>query len=170
MATVGKMVYYDNPRRLAIMVGDKGLQNISISEDDLLQDYRLFIERSETPEQGINNGNALLFTLLQAQLIDQPIFSNLFNRATPDLIADALRQHARDKAQAQNMAEKANVMSESEALVAGANAKDQMAQAQEEQMMSSLAMNQMQHNNEMDKIALKEGAKNEREAIKKLGL
>jgi hypothetical protein len=101
MATVGKAVYYDNPRRLAIMVGDSGMQNIMITKDHLMQDYRTFIKRSESAEQGPNNGNTLLFTLLQAQMIDQEMFANLFNRSNPESIADALRQYHRLKKQAQ---------------------------------------------------------------------
>lgn len=166
MATVGKAIYFDNPRRLAIMVGDKGLQHITITEDDLITDYRLFIDRTETKEQGINNGNSLLFTLLQAQLIDGDIFSNLFNRATPDLIAKHLRQFAKDKAQAQNMADKDSVNAESQALAQTAQMQAQAKSDQEGAKMEGLEMNQLMHDQEMEKIALKEGAKNEREALK----
>lgn len=116
MATVGKSVYFDNPRRLAMMVGDKGLRNIAITEDSLLQDYRIFIKRSESEEQGINNGNTLLFTLLQSQLIDQTIFANLFNRATPDLISKALREHYKMKLEAQNASDKMTMDAETEAI------------------------------------------------------
>jgi hypothetical protein len=107
MATVGKAVYFDNPRKLAMMVGDKGLQNITLTEDHLLQDYRIFIKRSESAEAGVNAGNQLLFTLLQAGLIDQVIFANLFNRASPDVIARELRNYNRLKMQAQSMATQA---------------------------------------------------------------
>jgi hypothetical protein len=170
MATVGKAVYFDNPRRLAIMVGDKGLQDISISEDNLLQDYRIFINRTESPEQGVTNGNQLLFTLLQAGMIDQNIFSNLFNRANPDLIADALRNHNKDKNQAQAMTDKAMTQSETQGQINQVNAQQQMMQQQEQAKMEALGMSDLAHQQEMEKIALKEGAKNEREALKKKGI
>jgi hypothetical protein len=91
IATVAKAIYHDNPRKLSMMVGDKGMQRIKITEDHLLQDYRIFIKRSESQEQAEQAGNTLLFTLLQAGMIDQPMFSNLFNRATPDRIAWVLK-------------------------------------------------------------------------------
>ena len=170
MATVGKMVYYDNPRRLAMIVGDKGLKSITVTEDTLLQDHRIFIKRSETKEQGINNGNSLLFTLLQAQLIDQQIFANLFNRATPDLIADSLRQYHRDKMQAENMAQKAQIETDSQARVAQNDMAQAQMQAQQAQKQEALGFEQMKHQQEMDKINLKEDKKIEREMLKNQGI
>jgi hypothetical protein len=166
IATVGKMVYHDNPRRLAQIVGDKGFQTINITEDDLLQDYRIFIKRAESPEQGINNGNTLLFTLLQAQMIDQQMFAELFNRSTPDSIANAIRRFQRDKMQADFMAQKDATKMEAKNNVAMAEQADQMAQQQEGQQQMAMDMQQMAHQQDIEKIALKEGAKNEREQAK----
>jgi hypothetical protein len=166
IATVGKAIYYDNPRRLAIMVGDKGLQSITLTQDTLLQDYRLFIKRVESEEQGINNGNSLLFTLLQSQLIDQQIFSNLFNRATPDNIARALREHAKMKMQAEAMSDKASIEGETKAI----KDRNQMMQAQAEmqqgQKQDQMAMMQMQGDQELQQTMMKEDAKLQREQLK----
>jgi len=166
IATVGKMVYHDNPRRLAQIVGDKGFQTINITEDDLLQDYRIFIKRSEPAEQGINNGNTLLFTLLQAQLIDQQMFAELFNRSTPDSIANAIRRFQRDKMQADFMAQKDATKMEAKNNVMQSQQAEQMAQQQQSQQQMAMDMQQMAHQQEMEKIELKEGAKNEREQAK----
>jgi hypothetical protein len=166
MATVGKAVYYDNPRKLAMMVGDKGLKNISITEDHLLQDYRIFIKRSESAEAGVTAGNQLLFTLLQAGLIDQMIFSNLFNRASPDVIARELRNFNRLKMQAQSMATQAQQQGVEQGLQQQVQAQDQMAQQQQAAQEQQMGMEQMAHQQEMEKIAVKEGAKNEREVAK----
>lgn len=170
MATVGKAVYYDNPRRLAIMVGDSGMQNIMITQDHLMQDYRTFIKRSESAEQSKGNGNTLLFTLLQAQMIDQEMFANLFNRSTPESIADALRQHYRMKKQAQIMSDKAANQGMAEGRVQQADAMQQMAQANAEQEQKAVDMQQMVHDQEMEKIAVKENAKTERDMLKNKGM
>lgn len=170
MATVGKAVYYDNPRRLAMMVGDKGFKDLTITEDNLMQDYRVFINRAESKEQGITNGNQLLFTLLQAGLIDQEIFANLFNRANPDLIADALRQHAKDKAQAQNMAMKQQSEDGAQMRMEQANQQDQMATMMQYQQQQQQNQEDMKHQQEMEKIAYKEGAKTERDLLKNGGM
>jgi len=167
MATVGKAIYHDNPRKLAIMVGDKGLQNITITKDHLLQDYRIFISRGESKEQGITNGNQLLFTLLQSGMIDQVMFSNLFNRANPELIANALREHYRAVKQADAMATRAQAEGEAQGL--------QMAQQQQQaqaQMMQAageeeIAREQMRHDQKMEEVAFKENAKTERDILKK---
>lgn len=166
MATVGKSIYYDNPRKLAMMVGDKGLQNIAITQETLLQDYRIFIKRAESKEQGINNGNTLLFTLLQAQLIDQQIFANLFNRATPDLISRALREHHKVKLQAQIETEKAATNAETQMIKNKNQEVEAMATADAQANADQMAMFERQHEQQMEQTELKEGAKLEREVLK----
>lgn len=170
MATVGKAIYHDNPRKLAIMVGDEGMSRIEITKDHLMQDYRIFIKRSETPEQGVNAANQLLFTLLQAGLIDQVIFANLFNRASPDLVADALRKYSRDKMMAQQMSDKAVNEGMAQGKAQQAEMVSQIEQAQEQQKAEQIGMMDLEHQQEMDKIALKETAKTERDIIKNQGI
>ena len=170
MATVGKAIYHDNPRKLAIMVGDEGMSRIEITKDHLMQDYRIFIKRSETPEQGVNAANQLLFTLLQAGLIDQVIFANLFNRASPDLVADALRKYSRDKMMAQQMSDKAANEGMAQGKAQQAEMVSQIEQAQEQQKAEQIGMMDLEHQQEMDKIALKETAKTERDIIKNQGI
>ena len=170
MATVGKAIYYDNPRKLAMMVGDEGLSRIMITKDHLLQDYRIFIKRSETPEQGINAANQLLFTLLQSGMIDQLMFANLFNRATPELVADSLRKFQKDKLMAQQQADKAANEGAAAGMAAQAGMVDQLQQAQSQQDQKQLEMQDLAHQQEMEKIAMKEGSKTERDIIKMQGL
>ena len=170
MATVGKAIYYDNPRRLAMMVGDRGLEHITITKDHLLQDYRIFIKRAETPEQGINSANTLLFTLLQAGLIDQITFANLFNRATPELVASSLRQYHKDKLMAQQMSDKAANEGMANQQIQQANMQQQMQMVTQEQQAQQQQQQDLLHQQDLEKIALKEGAKTERDIIKKQGI
>ncbi len=170
MATVGKAIYYDNPRKLSIMIGDEGLSRITITKDHLMQDYRIFIKRSETPEQGINAGNQLLFTLLQAGLIDQITFANLFNRASPDLVADSLRKYNRDKLMAQQMSDKAANEGMAQGKAQQAEMMDQLQMQQQQQKEEQVGMMQLQHQQKIDEISLKEAAKTERDIIKNQGI
>lgn len=170
MATVGKAIYFDNPRKLAMIVGDTGFQTISITKDTLLQDHRVFIKRSESPEQGINNGNSLLFTLLQAELIDQTMFANLFNRSSPDLIAAALRQFHKNKIQAEFMATKKMSEENVKAREQIGEQEEEMKNQEQENINTQVNMNQMQHDQELEKIAMKEGAKIQREQLKNSGM
>lgn len=97
MATVGKRIYLDNPRRLAIAVGDLGMQRITITRDLALDDFRIKIDRSEDDVSLKDKGNQLLFTLIQGGLIGEDNFKLLLNRATPDMISDALREEVKLK-------------------------------------------------------------------------
>ena len=166
MSTVGKAVYFDNPRRLAMMIGDKGLETVTITEDDLLQDYRVFVDRSESKGQAEKAADQLLFTLLQAGLLDAPTFSNLFGRATPELVAKSLREFQADKLMAEQKAAQAQNQGISAGQQQEAQAMQQIQQAQEEQQMDQAEIMDTQHEQKMQEIALKEQAKLEREEIK----
>lgn len=167
MATVGKAIYFDNPRRLAMMVGDEGVETINITEDNMMQDYRVFIKRTESEAKGLQDANSLLFTMLQAGLIDAPTFSNLFNRATPDLVASSLRKYQQDVQMAQQKADQAANQGIQQGQGQEAEMMQMMQQQQAEQQMQDVSNKQLDHENEMEKIALKEQSKLEREEIKK---
>lgn len=170
MATVGKAIYIDNPRRLSMTVGDKGAMNIIITEDHMLQDYRMFIKRSETREQGIQAGNQLLFTLLQAGLIDEVRFSNLFDRANSIMIANALRDFHKEKKQAEYEMDKVNAKRN----VQQQDQENQIIQAlgksEEEQLQRADVNAEMEHERKMEEVAFKENAKSERELAKSNGI
>lgn len=167
MATVGKAIYFDNPRRLAMMVGDEGVETINITEDNMMQDYRVFIKRTESEAKGLQDANSLLFTMLQAGLIDAPTFSNLFNRATPDLVASSLRKYQQDVQMAQQKADQAANQGIQQGQGQEAEMMQMMQQQQADQQMQDVSNKQLDHENEMEKIALKEQSKLEREEIKK---
>ncbi len=168
--TVGKKIYYNNPRRLAIIVGDKGMQNIVVTKDMLLEDFRIFIKRSESSESLINNGNSLLFTLLQAGLLDKTRFSNLFNRADADDIAKALREYQSELLQASTAADdnraKANLATQQQ-MAAMAQRIQELEQSATDREDANL---QADRDLEYDKAYLKEKAKNDREKIKYSGI
>ena len=167
IATVGKAIYYDNPRRLAMIVGDEGLETITMTEDNLMQDYRVFIKRSESEERGVQAGNQLLFTMLQAGLIDPTVFANLFDRATPDLVASSLRKYQQDKAMAQQASDNASNQGIQQGQAQEQMAMQAMGQQMQQEKEDQMAVKAVDHENEMEKIALKEQSKLEREEIKK---
>jgi hypothetical protein len=166
IATVGKAIYFDNPRRLAMMVGDKGMQTIALTKDHLLQDYRIFINRSESKAQAEQAGNELLFTLLQAGLVDQNIFTNLFNRATPDLIAKEMRAFVRANNQAQNMIDKSVVQGNKIANEQEGQVMNEIQNQQQQAGETEQLNRQAEHEREMEKIAFKEQMKQETQSQK----
>jgi len=167
IATVGKSIYFDNPRRLAMMVGDQGMETITITEDNIMEDYRVFIKRSESEDKGVQAGNQLLFTMLQAGLLDAPTFSNLFNRATPDLVASSLRKYQQDAQMAQQKSDQAANQGIQQGQGQEQAMMEMMGQAAQQQEVDASADKQIDHQNEMEKVALKEQSKLEREQIKK---
>lgn len=167
IATVGKAVYYDNPRRLAIMVGDKGLANIMITKNHMLQDYRIFVNRSQTKEQSNEAANQLLFTFLQAGLIDDIMFAELFDRATPRLVAQALRKHKRAELQARNMADKASAQGADVAAQMEGQLADVMSAKEQQGTEAKVLDDALQHERNLEEIQLKEDAKTSREQTKK---
>lgn len=166
IATTGKSIYVDNPRQLSIMVGDKGFVNINLTKEHLLQDYRIMIKRSETREQGIQAGNQLLFTLLQAGIIDQARFANLFDRSNSTMIAQSIREYQREKLQAQYEMDKVNAQRNQQ--MQGAMVAEQGVAQQQQQQAIDLQMEDkaLTHEMDLEKTELQEGMKTERELAK----
>ena len=140
------------------------------SDEEMENDYLDFVVEeslSESEEKGFQAGNQLLFTMLQAGLIDAPTFSNLFNRATPDLVASSLRKYQQDAQMAQQASDKAANQGIAQGQQDEMAAMQMMGQAQAQAQQNEIMDKQVDHENEMEKIALKEQSKLEREEIKK---
>jgi len=149
IATVGKKIHVDNPRRLAIIMGDQQAEKIVISKDMQMEDFRVFVERSVPEQTKIAAGNDLIASLLQMQLLTPEDATDLFNRSTPETIANKMRrtmalrtevadQDAQRQVETQaaiGQAEAAGGMQEQKNMVAG-----QAMQAQESQKDRDLEM------------------------------
>lgn len=137
ITNLGKRIYADNPRRMAIMVGDAGAEPLIITKDMKNTDFRIFIQRTEGQATLVENGNNLIMLLLQSGLLDRDRAANLFNRADANEIADAMREHAMDmreaeRRQAQKQAEDSQqVASELETQTRIAEAKEEEAKIAE---------------------------------------
>jgi hypothetical protein len=168
IATVGKAIAVENPRQLSIIVGDRGSKTINLTKEHLLQDYRIAVKRSETREQGIQAGNQLLFTLLQGGLIDQVRFANLFDRSNSSMIARALREYQNEKLQAQYEMDKVNAQrntQEQQMMQQQQQAIQQEVQGQKQQALDEKLLD---HELDLEKTAMVEGAKTERDIFKGL--
>ena len=124
IATVGKRIMADSPRRAAIVTGDKGAEIINITEDLMLEDFRVFIERANAEESEVEQANNLLFTLLQAGLLDANRVSHLFGRGTLDMVADSMREFQAEQREA-------NILNSQLAQQEQAGMQQQAAQQQE---------------------------------------
>ena len=93
-ATVGKRMYIDNERELAIITGDEGVDIFTMSKDLRNEDFRVFISRENDDAVLKQQANQMLNIFLEQGLIDDKVFANLFDRATPNDVTMALRSQA----------------------------------------------------------------------------
>jgi len=103
MVELGRRIYVDSPRKLAIMTGDRGAQEIIITRDMLLSDFRLEVQRTTPDESQEQAANSVMIQLLQLGLLDRKHFSNLFNRANIDQVADAVRKFIGELTEAEKL-------------------------------------------------------------------
>ncbi|HEY4481902.1 MAG TPA: hypothetical protein VI489_03530 [Candidatus Brocadiaceae bacterium] len=92
IATRGKRIYIENQRKLVLAVGDEPARIITLSRDMNLEDFRVFVKRTNSYEMLVESGNEILNDLYLKQIIDKPTYADLYGRATPDRIAIALRK------------------------------------------------------------------------------
>lgn len=94
IASVGKNMYIDNERELAIITGDEGVEILTLSRDLRNEDFRVFVSRENDDSILQSQANQMLTVFLQNGLIDDKIFANHYNRSTPDDVTMALRSQA----------------------------------------------------------------------------
>ena len=105
-ATVGKRMYIDNERELAIIAGDEGVEILRMSKDLYNEDFKVFVTRENDEALLRSQANSMLDVFLDRQLIDEKAFGNLYNRSTPDDVTMALRSQIGLRAEAARKAAK----------------------------------------------------------------
>jgi hypothetical protein len=166
IATVGKKIHCDNPRRLAIIMGDKEAEKIKITKDMQASDFRVFIERGASEVSQVAAGNDLIISLMQMQLLSKEDAQDLFNRATPTEIAERMRRTAKLATAAQNNVD----MAQAQAGVENAAAQGQMLAAQAQGAAES-GITEMQEREkdrrlEIEKIEKRGEIQKDKEAMK----
>ena len=132
IATVGKRIYADNERNLAMAVGDEGMEMIRITKDMKLEDFRCFIKKENPDEILIDAGNQVLMQLLELQVIDKERFSMLWGRSTPDEVGMAMRASVKEAKELQRMQQEKQ----------GEEMQKMEAQAQQDQVQQQNMMNE----------------------------
>ena len=94
VATIGRNIYVDNQRELAISVGDQSADVINLSAEMKLEDFRVFIKRTNNEDTLKKQADQLLLGLAEMQFIDQNTFAKLYGNSTPEQVTKALRQEA----------------------------------------------------------------------------
>lgn len=155
IASVGKRIYADNARELAIAVGDNGAKIITISKDMKGEDFRTFIKRENSEDVLFQAGNSMALTLLQEGFLNKQEVADLFNRSTPDDVARALRKSAKTDI------ERARIQSQQQAQASDEEQQHQTAEEQKALMLKKYDDDREDKNtalaqdNELDKIIAK---------------
>lgn len=147
VASVGKKYYIDNERELAIISGDEGIKIFKLSKELRNEDFQIFIERENSDEALASQANQMLQVFMEMGLIDDVVFANLYNSATPTKVMQDVKTFVKKRKEAERRA-----------------AED--AQAQEQQMMQQAQQSeQAMMQNENAKEAMKLGADREKQMM-----
>lgn len=93
-ANVGKRIYADNEKELSVAVGDGNMQVIKLTKEYKLEDFKAVVHRQPNGNQQKEVANQQLLQFIQLGLIDKSIMADLWNKSTPDDVAEALRRSA----------------------------------------------------------------------------
>lgn len=126
ICSVGKRIYADNERNLSIALGDEGAEVIKITKNMNMEDFRAFVVRENSDDIVKQAANQQLLQFKQLLMLDDTRVANLWNRATGDDVAAALRSYALEKQEIQRMAQKKQEEQEA----------NLMAKAEQEQLMN----------------------------------
>jgi len=123
-ATVGKRMYIDNERDLAIATGDDGVAVLQLSKNMKGEDFRAFVKRQNADEQLFAQGDSMLQVFLSSGMIDENQYANAFGRSTPDDVAMLLREAAGERIELKRQQAKQN-KADNDAAIVEAQAQEQ---------------------------------------------
>lgn len=155
IASSGKRIYADNERELTIAVGDDGARVLKISKDMKTEDFRVFVKRENSEEMLVQAGNNMAQVLLQLGFIDKTVFANLYNRATPDDVAVALRASAKSDIEVQRMRDQATKEQQQDQIAEDRANEQKMLMLQQHQEGRQDQHQALEHDNQIDKIMAK---------------
>jgi hypothetical protein len=160
VATVGKKYYIDNEKELSIIAGDEALKIFKLSDELRNEDFAIFVEKENSDQALKNNANQMLQVFLEMGMIDQEIFANLYERATPSKVMAEVRRFVKiQRESARRAEEQQNAMMQQEqaALAEAVTMEQAQSQAQKDQEFGRKMEEKMvDQDNKMEEIYAKE--------------
>lgn len=152
IASQGKRIYADSKRRLSIVLGDQGAEEIIITKDMNLEDFRVFIKRAMPDEAQKEAANAVLIQLRQAGMVDEEQFANYYGRASMEDVAKAIRESYKTKQLVDmKMREQAEIDQQRQGLMQAAAMEKMEAQKKQETLLG-VEVGRAEQESELDKI------------------
>ena len=167
VASVGKKYYIDNEKELAIISGDEALKIFTLSKDIRNEDFSIYIERENSDDVMKNQANQMLQVFLEMGLIDDSVFTNLYNRSTPSKVMtnvrsytkmrkEAERREAEAQAQAQQQAMQQEQIMQEQAMAMDQQNQDRAMMEQQRMRQEDIALDRekrlMDHDSKMEQI------------------
>ena len=167
MGSVGKRIYADNNRKLSIAVGDDGAEEIKVTKEMAMEEFRMDISRSSDDLSSIQEGTQFLISMMQLGFIKDPkVAVNLLNRATVDDVARELRSHWKDVAEAERAQAEQNQAARQNQAEAVQNEVEKQSLERDEERISKEISEEKQSQDKLDQIALRGEIQKDRDKAK----
>src|SRR3989304_1001403 len=92
VANVARPLYANDERKMAIILGDKSASIINLAKEYSIEAFRVFINQEPDIKRQIEMSNARLDQMLIQGIINKEVHADLYNRATAEDIAEAIRE------------------------------------------------------------------------------
>lgn len=157
VASQGKRIYADYPYRLQQIVGDEGAEAIILTDEMLIEDFRVFIHTSQPDEDQKAEAMAASLQLFQLGLLGDKQVADVWNRGDLVEVGKLLRQFSNEKTMAATM--NAQAQAQQQQVL-----EEQQAAADAQKMgLLKLGLDEAQKDRELDvrKIQVKESYKSQ---------
>ncbi len=154
-ATIGKRLYLDNEREMAMAVGDDVVEILKLAEDMRNEDFRVFVDRENADEIVFDNGNKMLDVFLQMGMIDEKAYSDAYGRTTPNGVAVLLREQSGMREELKRQQEKRDTQEQGTILQEGARQEQKNDKFIQDQKRERGIERVEDKQHDLEKIALK---------------
>jgi len=152
IASQGKRIYADSKRRLSIVLGDEGAEEIIITKDMNLEDFRVFIKRAMPDEAQQAAANDLLLQLRAQGMIEEQDFANYYGRATMEDVSTAVRESFKRKQIAAMQMQKQAAQQEELAGLQQAAAAEKLKQNQDKTLSFAVQQDRLDKMHDLEKV------------------
>lgn len=126
ISSQGKRIYCNSPRRLTIVAGDEGAKEIMITKEMNLEDFRIFIKRTDDDKASKEQANMILLQMLQTGMITKTDAANHYGRISLNDVGKVLRDAANRMEQAQQAQQEAQQKQQQQQVAQQGLANEQM--------------------------------------------
>lgn len=155
IAGVGKRIYCDSKRKLSMIMGDEGAQEILLTKDVNLEDFRAYVKRVIPDEQDKQMADQTLVQLRAAQIIEEHEFAQYYGRCTMEDVGRAIRDSFKRRQMARMAAEKERSKQQQIGVLQNKLTQETMDHQKEQAIALAQGENEKDRIHDLDKITLR---------------